>query len=161
MWFSGNCFSFSVLSKADNSFLFTNNEWLVKCHAHQWIHDSNHGSDKDFIFFLYLTSPRKISIFQRIQLNWMRPTFFVNRKFIEKGCDRERSFISESSPQLVGIFYKTNKLNKNKTKKGRREFGSQHISLWNFVRVSCFQRCWNVAFQHILKIIFFVVKHFF
>lgn len=63
-----------------------------------------------------LTSPRKISFFQRIQLKPDENNFFVNREFIEKGCDRERNFILESSPQL-GIFYKTNKLNKNKTKK--------------------------------------------
>lgn len=38
----------------------------------------------------------------------------VNREFIEKGCDGETNFISESSLWLVGIFHKANTQTKTK-----------------------------------------------
>lgn len=130
---------------------------IVKCHVHQWMHDSNYRSNKDFIFSDF-SKENKLFPKNTAKTGWEQ--FFVNREFIEKGCDRERNFILESSPQL-GIFYKTNKLNKNKTKKARGI-----LEQWIF---HC-EIFWELLFPMMLKSFistyskkkyFFIVKLFF
>lgn len=117
IWFFWISFLPPISTKLDHSFFFTNPQMnIMNSSRRQQMIYSNHWSNMDFL--LYLNSVRNISIFKRIQLkqdeHFVCVCVCVNREFIEKGCDGETNFISESSLWLVGIFHKANTQTKTK-----------------------------------------------
>lgn len=116
------------------------------------------GQRLSFFFFSDFSKENEHCPKNTVKTGWEQ--FFVNRKFIEKSCDRERNYIW-IQPTVGGNILQNKQTKQKQNKKGRRDFGTVHISLWNFLRASCFQWCWNLAFQHILKKNTFSLWNFF
>lgn len=150
IWFFWISFLPPISTKLDHSFFFTNPQMnIMNSSRRQQMIYSNHWSNMDFL--LYLNSVRNISIFKRIQLKQDEHfvCVWIENSLKKAVTGRLTLFLN---PAYGWWEFSTKQTPKQKqNKKGRRDFGTVHISLWNFLRASCFQRCWNVAFQHILK----------
>ena len=119
MWFSCNCFFIFCLEQT-RKFIFPYQS-PPECHAHQVkaMHQTaTMEVTRVFFFLLHLNSPRKTSIFQRIQLKWKQFFLWIENSLKKSVTGRQTLFLN---PAHSWWEFSTKQTNWTKQKQKRQE----------------------------------------